>query len=83
MNSVSIGEIQKNISLITKLKDAVMIIDKRKNREVAVIYPVGEESVVDSLAGKYKKQITATADLEKAKEEAFKKAMEEKYGLSD
>jgi ABC-type Fe3+-citrate transport system substrate-binding protein len=65
MNSVSIGQIQKNISLITKLKDPVMIIDKRKHRNVAVIYPISAESVINSLAGKYQKRISTTTDLER------------------
>jgi hypothetical protein len=83
MNSISIGEIQKNISIITKLKDSLLVLDKRKNKKVAIIYPINDNSVVDSLAGKYKHLAKKCNNLEEAKEIAMKKAMEEKYGLSN
>ena len=87
MQTIAIGEIQKNISLITKLTEAITVIDKRKNREVAVIYPLSgtqKGSVIDSLAKKYRdKTSIQIEDLEKAKEEAMLLAAKEKYGLSD
>ena len=87
MQTIGISEIQKNISLLTKLKEAITIVDKRKNREVAIIYPLSgarEGSVVESLANKYSNKSTVQIeDLEKAKEEAMMMAMREKYGLSD
>jgi len=87
MQTIGISEIQKNISLLTKLKEAITIVDKRKNREVAIIYPLSgirESSVVESLANKYSNKSTVQIeDLEKAKEEAMMMAMREKYGLSD
>jgi len=87
MQTIGISEIQKNISLLTKLKEAITIVDKRKNREVAIIYPLsgnGEGSVVESMANKYSNKSTVQKeDLEKAKEEAMMMAMREKYGLSD
>jgi hypothetical protein len=87
MQTIGISEIQKNISLLTKLKEAITIVDKRKNREVAIIYPLSgirEGSVVESMANKYSNKSTVQIeDLEKAKEEAMMMAMREKYGLSD
>ncbi len=80
---VSIGEIQKNITLITKLTEAVTIVDKRKNQDVAIVYPLKKNSVIASLAGKYKDRVSRVDDLETAKEEAMKRAMAEKYDLSD
>jgi ACT domain-containing protein len=82
MHSVSIGEIQKNISLLTQLDDVLTIVDKRKNKNVAVVYPVKKSSIVTSLAGKYKDRVQKVDDLEYAKEMAMKIALEEKYGLS-
>lgn len=81
MYSISIGEIQKNITLITKLTEAITIVDKRKNKDVAVVYPVKKHSIIPSLAGKYKDQVEKVDDLEMAKEEAMKQAMSEKYDL--
>ena len=81
MYSISIGEIQKNITLITKLTEAITIVDKRKNKDVAIVYPVKKHSIIASLAGKYKDQIEKVNDLEMAKEEAMQQALREKYDL--
>ncbi len=81
MQSVSIGEIQKNISLITKLTEAITIVDKRKNKNVAIVYPLREDSIIASLAGKYRDKVRKVDDLEMAKEEAMKQVMAEKYDL--
>ncbi len=83
MQSVSIGEIQKNISLLTKLTDTFAIIDKRKNQRVAIVYPIKKESVIRSMAGKYRERVTPCNDLASAKVSAMREAMEEKYGLSN
>jgi len=83
MQSISIGEIQKNISLLTQLKDSFAIVDKRKNKTVAIVYPIKNSgSVVDSLAGKYRYRVSKVDDLEEAKEKALVEAFGEKYGLS-
>ena len=81
MYSISIGEIQKNITLITKLTEAITIVDKRKNKDVAIVYPVKKHSIIASLAGKYKDLVEKVDDLKMAKEEAMKQAMGEKYDL--
>ena len=81
MYSISIGEIQKNITLITKLTEAITIVDRRKNKDVAIVYPVKKHSIISSLAGKYKDQVEKVDDLKMAKEEAMKQAMSEKYDL--
>ena len=81
MHRISIGEIQKNITLITKLTEAIIIVDKRKNKDVAIVYPVKKHSIIASLAGKYKDRVEKADDLEMAKEEAMKQAMGEKYDL--
>jgi len=82
MHSVSIGDIQKNITLITKLTEVITIVDKRKNQDVAIVYPIKKHSIIASLAGKYKDQVEKVDNLEMAKEEAMKQAMAEKHGLS-
>ena len=83
MQSISIGELQKNISLLTQLTDVFTIIDKRKNKRVAIVYPIKKHSVIGSMAGKYRDRVTKCDDLEHAKEMAMMEAMGEKYGLSD
>lgn len=82
MYSISIGDIQKNISLLTKLTEAFTIVDKRKNKSVAIVYPIKKHSIIDTLAGKYKNRVKKVDNLEIAKEEAMREAMSEKYGLS-
>lgn len=83
MQNISIGELQKNISLLTQLTDVFAIIDKRKKQRVAIVYPIQKHSVIGSMAGKYRDRVTKCDDLEKAKETAMMEAMGEKYGLSN
>lgn len=83
MQSVSIGEIQKNISLITKLTQSVMVVDKRKNKNIAIINPIGENGAVEQLAGKYASRSIKGSDLEKIKNKVMHDVLGEKYGLSD
>jgi len=81
MDTISIGEIQKNISLLTKLTDAITIVDKRKNKNVAIVYPIKPDSIISSLAGKYHDRVQGTSNLDDAKEQALKEAFGEKYDL--
>ena len=84
MQTVSIGDLQKNISLLTKIDDSLTIIDKRKNRAVAIVYPIEQNSVAKNLAGKYKNRVNKTTKpLQEIKEKALKEAFGEKYGLSN
>ena len=84
MNSLSIGDIQKNISLLTKQQEPFAIIDKRKNIRVAIVYPTQKSSIVKKIAGKYKNRVKQkNIDLQEAKEIAMYEAMREKYGLSN
>ncbi len=80
MITISVAEIQKNISLFTKMTDIIEVIDKRRNVKVATIYPVNQTNIVEKLAGKYKNRVKKVEDLEEAKKLAMFKAMEEKYG---
>ena len=83
MLSIGIGEIQKNSSVFSNLTEAMQIIDKRKKQVLAMVYPMQNNSVIDSLAGKYKYKINSTnLSIDEIKESAMLSAMEEKYGLS-
>ena len=84
MKIVSIGDLQKNISLITKIKDSLTIVDKRKNRAVAIVYPIKQNSITKNLAGKYKNRVKkSNKSLQNVKEEALLKAFGKKYDLSN
>ena len=80
MISISVADIQKNISLLTKMTDIIEVVDKRRKIKVATIYPANHTNVVEKLAGKYKNRVKKIEDLEEAKNLAMIKAMEEKYG---
>lgn len=71
MITISVAEIQKNISLFTKMTDIVELIDKRRNIKVATIYPANQTNTIEKLAGKYKDRV---------KKVAMFKAVKEKYG---
>ena len=90
MQTISIGELQKNVGILSHLTEALVIRDKRKNRNVAVAYPADEvlkRDVVDVLSEKYRRKARQRGivieDLEKAKDEAMLEALKEKYGFSD
>lgn len=82
MISMGVGQIQKNISILTTLTEAIRIIDKRRNKTVAIVYPASTSSSILSLAGKYKNRVEEVNDLTVAKESAMMEAMGEKYALS-
>ncbi len=83
MRSVGIGEIQKNTAIFNNLSETLQIVDKRRKKVLALVYPIKRDSVVERLAGKYRDRIE-TSDLswDEIKETAMKEAMSEKYGLS-
>jgi len=79
MTTVGIGEIQKNISILSKLTDVLEIVDKRKNQKIAVVYPIKQRSVIEMLAGKYRGKVTPVDDIDAAKESVMMEAMRQKY----
>jgi len=83
MKTIGIGDIQKNTSIFNNLTEAIEIVDKRKKKTVAVVYPVRKNSIIARLAGKYRNQTSAPADLTLAKEAAMAQAMKDKYGRAD
>lgn len=80
MISIGIGEIQKNISIFSDLKNPIQIVDKRKHQTLAFVYPAKtiEKSIVGKLAGKYKDKAISD-NVESIKEKAMLEAMREKY----
>jgi len=82
MLSIGIGEIQKNIAILNSLNEAVKVIDKRRKKTVALIYPYKQTPSIMLLGGKYQQDVAPIVDLEKAKEEAMVSYLREKYALS-
>lgn len=83
MQSIGIGEIQKNTSVFTNMTEAIQIIDKRKKQVLAMVYPVKQQSVIKKLSGKYKDRVQKSdISIEEIKEFSMMEAMREKYGLS-
>jgi hypothetical protein len=41
---ISIGELQKNISLLKKAKEDIIVIDKRTGKKIARIEPIREDN---------------------------------------
>jgi len=89
MRTIGIGELQKNMGILTHLTEALTIVDKRKNREIAVIYPVNNDrhNMIEEMSRKFRKKSEERGivieDLKKAKEDAMMEAMSEKYGFAD
>ncbi|MEA3554711.1 MAG: hypothetical protein U9R39_09995 [Campylobacterota bacterium] len=83
MQSIGIGEIQKNTSIFTNLTEVIQIVDKRKKQLLAMVYPVRNQSIIGNLAGKYKDRVEPTSlTIEEIKEQSMMEAMGDKYGLS-
>ena len=83
MQTVGIGDLQKNTSIFANLNQPLKIVDKRKKEELAVVYPMKKKSVISALAGKYKDVVQkSNLSFQEIKEKAFTEAMREKYGLS-
>ena len=62
------------------MTDIIEVVDKRRKKKVATIYPANKTNIVKKLSGKYKNRVKKIEDLEEAKNLAMTKAMEEKYG---
>jgi len=89
MRTIGIGELQKNMGILTHLTEALTIVDKRKNKEIAVVYPVNnnKHNMIDEMSRRFQKKSKERGivieNLEKAKEDAMMEAMREKYGFTD
>ena len=84
---ITISELQKKISIFKKLKTPIRIIDKKKNKVVATIFPnFNQNSIVDKIAGifeNYSKNVKIK-DLKKIEQIAYEEELREKYGkISD
>lgn len=83
MRTMGIGEIQKNISILSSVSEVIEVLDLRKNKKVATIYPYQKTGVALKLAGKYKDRIAKIKTGNNIREEAMFLAMKEKYGFTD
>jgi len=88
MTDVGLAEIQKNISLLSRLKEPIKIVDKKRKIDVAVVYPLSPRSdhKVSQMAGKYRKNISEdkkNISKEKAKEISWNRYLSEKYDRSN
>jgi hypothetical protein len=79
MRSIGIGEIQRNSSIFSHLEETVQIVDRRRKKVLAVVYPVRHRGMVKRLAGKYRDRVSPTdLGFDEVREKAMERAMEEK-----
>ena len=88
MQTIGIGELQRNMGILTRLTEPMTIVDKRKNREIAVVYPIEERQpdIVAKMAGvfhEYAKNVDPDKSFREIREEAMAAAMKEKYGFTN
>jgi len=90
MQTIGIGELQRNMGILTRLTEPMTIVDKRKNKTVAIVTPpIGshEDNIIEQMSRELQEKSRLRRividNLEKAKEEAMEMAMREKYGFSD
>lgn len=81
---MGIGELQKRIAILTRLRESVQVVDRRRRKPVAMIYPYRQGAGVRRLAGKYRDRIEGRhKDWIEMREAALTAAWDRKYGLSD
>jgi len=80
---ISIGELQKNISIIKKAKEPIIVIDKRTGQKIAKITPLKEENDLDLLnrLNSFEKRVDKPYKREDF-EKMYTEHLKEKYGLS-
>jgi len=80
---ISIGELQKNISIIKKAKEPIIVIDKRTGQKIAKITPLKEENDLDLLnrLNSCEKRVDKPYKREDF-EKVYTEHLKEKYGLS-
>lgn len=81
-----LAEIQKNIAMLTSLKEPLQIVDKRRKRIIATVYPKLQTNNAAKLAGKYRNRIAANrrnVTFNEAREQAMVADMKAKYGNTD
>ena len=81
-----LAEIQKNIGLLANLTEPLQVVDKRRKRIIATIYPTLKSNQSQRLAGKYRDQIPEHLkgmSFAEERETAMLIAMKEKYGFAD
>ncbi len=81
--TISIGELQKNISIIKKAKEPIIVVDKRTGEKIAKITPLKEEDdleLFNELISDLKPEdkVATKEDFEKVYIEHLK----EKYGFN-
>jgi hypothetical protein len=89
MQTIGIGELQKNMGILTHLDEALKIVDKRKNKDIAIVYPLQstKDNPVELMSNKFRQRAKVRGivveDLKKAKQEAYEMELVQKYGLSN
>ena len=82
--TISIGELQKNISILKKIKEPLIVVDKRSNEEIVRIEPLRKKQddmeLFNELISDLKPEskIATREDFEKVYTEHLK----EKYGFN-
>ncbi len=81
-----LAEIQKNIAMLTHLTEPLQVVDKRRKRIIATVYPHLKTNNARRLAGKYGNRIPADlqdVDYAQAREAAMVAAFTEKHDSAD
>lgn len=81
-----LAEIQKNIALLTNLTEPLQVVDKRRKRIIATVYPHLKTNNARRLSGKYADRIPENLrniDYAQAREAAMLAAFRDKHDCAD
>ena len=78
--TVSVGELQKNISMLNDIKEPIIVIDKRSKKQIAKIEPI-KDNDLDLLEELLKDDIVLDKDIvgKENFEEIYSEYLSEKY----
>ena len=81
--TISIGELQKNISIIKKAKEPIIVVDKRTGKKIAKIMPLKESDDLELLKklNSFEKKVNKSYTREDF-EKAYEEHLNEKYNLN-
>jgi len=78
---VSVGELQKNISLLNNIKEPIIVIDKRSNKKIAKIEPI-KNNDLDLFNELIKDDIKVDSNITGSFEDVYIEHLKEKYDFN-
>jgi len=82
--TISVSDLQKNISILKKINENIIVIDKKTGKKIAKIEPIKEENKDLELFNDLIKDLTPTGKIATKEDikNSFEEHLKEKYGFN-